>query len=863
MPSVIAEIKQWANSLPYWEQATLDKILSGTSLTSSDNGELVDYLLDDAGLTTVPKQHSKLIHLAAADSSIEPTSGPIILNKISHLQNINALPSSEELTFCPKLTAIFGETGSGKSGYARILGCAGFTRGDKEVLPDIAKPWDNETIRSADIEVLIDNATKVISYKVGDRCDELSQCYVFDSTSVHVHLAGSNTFSFSPAGLIVLTKLADATDKVRQLLQDKIDEYRKPHDFGDLFQGKTDVTDFIQALAPKTEIEELIKLATLSKEENKRVSKLDFEISTLKTRDVPKQVDRLNQTVTDLEKLVKQLGEIEGYLDNKAINDLNNTIQQYLKRESLSQNMGTDQFKSGYFSQIGSEPWHNFIFSAKALADLESSPNSQYPQVNDRCLLCRQPLDIDSRNLLLSIWKYLEGDAQLQLDQSHKILAEKRNALASINLDFFNDQSVSYRHLKEHDVELLGIVIKYIEECHERRNLTLKMIDAHKEISISPLPAIETVRINKIIEKLRLESSQLEQQNTANRIIELGQELLTLQHRQILLKNISKIRGYIDNIKWAEQASKVGGDTRHITKKYRELFESLVTQQYIELFESFLHNLRHYIKVKIKTRGQKGKTIKQIVLEMDPTVDANFATPDKVLSEGEKRAVALADFLTEVALDITSSTIILDDPVTSLDLDWKETISSILVNEASKRQVIVFTHDLPFLYLIKKYSEESNIDIATHWIQRREDKPGYVFLDNSPALEKEYCKTTRARDLYQKAKNSFAEEQENYLRLGFGALRTCYEAFIIYELFQGVVLRFDVRVSPGRLKDIRWDESIAGEVNKKYEYLSRYFEGHLPSDGYVAKSNPALLLKEIDSFEALRRKHKSMKSVKN
>ena len=126
MPSVIAEIKRWANSLPYWEQATLDKILSGTSLTNSDYGELVDYLLDDAGLTTVPKQHSKLIHLAAADSSIEPTSGPIILNKIFHLQNINALPSSEELTFCPKLTAIFGETGSGKSGYARILGCAGF-----------------------------------------------------------------------------------------------------------------------------------------------------------------------------------------------------------------------------------------------------------------------------------------------------------------------------------------------------------------------------------------------------------------------------------------------------------------------------------------------------------------------------------------------------------------------------------------------------------------------------------------------------------------------------------------------------------------------------------------------------------------
>ena len=637
MLSVISEIKQWANSLPYWEQATLDGILSGTSFTNNDYDDLVDYLLDDAGLTTVPKQHAKLINLAAADSSVEPTSGPIILNKIFNLQNINALIPGQTLTFCPKLTAIFGETGSGKSGYARVLGCAGFTRGDKQVLPNIARPWDDEAIRSADIEVLEDNSTKVISYKIGDRCDELSQCYVFDSTSVHVHLTDSNTFSFSPAGLIILTKLADTTDKVRQLLQDKIDTYKKPHDFGDILQGKTEVTDFIQTIGPNTKIEELINLASLSTEETKHISKLDFEISALKIRDVPKQVNKLSQTVIDLEKLVKQLREIEGYLDSKAIKDLNNAIQQYLKRESLSQDMSIDQFKSEYFIQIGSESWHDFIVSAKALADLESSPDSQYPQVNDRCLLCRQPLDTGSRNLLLSIWKYLEGDAQLQLDQSHKILGEKRQALASINLDFFNDQSVSYRHLKEHDIELLGVVIKYIDECRERRDLVLEMIDAHQKISISPLPIIETVGINKIIDKLRLESSQLEQQNTADRIIKLGQELLTLQHRQILSKNISKIQGYIDNIKWAERASKVGGDTRHITKKYRELFESLVTHQYLELFESFLQNLRRYIKVKVKTRGQKGKTIKQIVLEMDPTVDAKLATPDKVLSEGEKR----------------------------------------------------------------------------------------------------------------------------------------------------------------------------------------------------------------------------------
>ena len=47
----------------------------------------------------------------------------------------------------------------------------------------------------------------------------------------------------------------------------------------------------------------------------------------------------------------------------------------------------------------------------------------------------------------------------------------------------------------------------------------------------------------------------------------------------------------------------------------------------------------------------------------------NLAESGAFLSEGEKGAVALADFLTEVALDTTSNGIILDETLTSLDLD--------------------------------------------------------------------------------------------------------------------------------------------------------------------------------------------------
>jgi wobble nucleotide-excising tRNase len=67
------------------------------------------------------------------------------------------------------------------------------------------------------------------------------------------------------------------------------------------------------------------------------------------------------------------------------------------------------------------------------------------------------------------------------------------------------------------------------------------------------------------------------------------------------------------------------------------------------------------------------------------------------LSEGEKTCVALAAFLTELATAQHASALVFDDPVSSLDHRWRSSVAKRLVDEAKKRQVIVFTHDLVFV----------------------------------------------------------------------------------------------------------------------------------------------------------------------
>jgi len=862
MTSVLAELSRWATTLPYWEQAALDKIVAGVHFTDKDYDELLQYLLEDADLAEPKGQRSALRFPKEVEADPRP-SMRVQLVSISNLQNVNALVPGQTLTFGPAMTAIYGGNGSGKSGYSRVLGCAGFTRGDREVLPDVTRSIGEADTLSADIEIADDAGNRKIHYEIGRECPELSACYVFDSTSVRVHLTTPNTLSFSPASLSYLTKLAEVTDEVRLRLKARVEKCSEPHHFDALFHGDSKVSELFGDLGPDTDLEALRQMASLSPEEMRRIAELDLEIARLKTRDVSEQVADLEQRVKDLELLVRQLREAKKALSAENVKEVRRVVVTYLERQAAAQRVSVDQFRSEHFTQTGSDVWYRFIKAAKSLADAEQTPDASYPQADSACLLCQQSLSPQARDLLLRLWALLEGEAQEQLTESQNNLEVKRSALKNLSLDFFDDQSVSYRHLQEHDPAVMEKVKQFIAACSRRRDQVLEALTAHStEIEFSPLPENGIIDIEGIVNSLKKQLEDLQENDPAAEIERLEQERRNLQHRELLGEHISEIEEYVNRSIWARRAEEVGGSTRHITRKHNQLFKQLVTDRYIELFEQMLSNLGRPLRIKVETRGRKGEVYKQIVVETDPSTPADMTTPDKILSEGEKRAVALADFLTEVTLDTSSSAVILDDPVTSLDLEWKGLLASILAKEAKRRQVIVFTHDLPFLYFLKQQCEQEQVDIVTHWIKRgdQDNRPGYVFLNNSPALERDYRKPTRAREIYAEARDAPAAKQEALLRDGFGALRTCYEAFIIFDLFSGVIRRFDERISPGRLKDVVWDRAIIEEVVAGHERLSRHIEGHLHSDVLGAqKPTPQMLLDEIEAFEALRTKLKNLK----
>lgn len=857
MQTIMAKIVEWGKELPYWEQVALDKIIAGEEFTEETYDTLLQLLLEDEGLAE--KSCVRSVPRFYQQTSTPNTEGcKTRIKKIANLKNINALAENQVLTFNAVLTVIYGQNGSGKSGYARVLGSAGFTRGDREVLPDVTRPNAGKEPSTAEIELMIADVEQTIQHRIDRPCPQLSSFYVFDSTSVETHISGKNEFSFSPAALAYLKQLSNVTDQVRFRLVKKVEDCCQPCEYASLFHGQSQVATIVSALGPQTDLAHLEVLASLSDEEQKRRKELDIEIANTDLDRVKDQIAKLNEKIKALENLLFQLSRADEQLSDARIEEINQSIRYHQRCLHAVHLLDKNHFQNDQLPDVGTPNWQRFLEAARDWSN--DKVGNQYPQEGDPCLLCQQPLSKEASQLILQMWEYLKGEAQLALVESGKSLKKDQQALSS--LDIFGmelELPLLYQVIRDHNPQLQKDIEALIEGYQTRLMTITKALSDVQPGESHPLDATCLETLKKLIGDLKANLKEIEEMDVQEKVARLENEKRELEHRIFLSQLFEKIKGHVEKLRWAQAAKNKGGTTRHITTKHNQLFKELVTDEYIRLFEATLAAMGRPLKVKMLTPGQKGKTLRQIILEASD--DAN-ARPDKVLSEGEKRAVALADFLTEVELDSTSNGIVLDDPVTSFDLEWRETIAKMLVDKSKNLQVIIFTHDLSFLYYIKKYAEDNKISILTHWIKRGGDdgRPGYVYLGNSPALERDYRKPTKAYEIYNKARQANAANQESLLREGFGALRTCYEAFIIFDMFNEVVMRFDERISFGRLRDVCWEPSIVKDVIESCERLSRNLEGHLHSDAFGAvKPTPSDLLREIEHFKSLRDKLKGLK----
>lgn len=166
----------------------------------------------------------------------------------------------------------------------------------------------------------------------------------------------------------------------------------------------------------------------------------------------------------------------------------------------------------------------------------------------------------------------------------------------------------------------------------------------------------------------------------------------------------------------------------------------------------------------------------------------------KVVSEGEQRCLSIAAFFAELSTADDPSGIVFDDPVSSLDYQWRQAVARRLVREAKRRQVIVFTHDVVFLLLLKQFSRELEVEHLDQHV-RFLSKGAGVCTQELPWVAMPVGRKIRhlngcwqaADKLFREGHQDAYEKEAKHL---YGLLREAWERGLEEVLLGGLVERY-------------------------------------------------------------------------
>lgn len=829
------ELNIWGKSLADWQRYIISYSVRDGMLTEERIEEAYRLFLRDRGLDKGVEELPLIPNSVTGRATAEGT--PLKLQALKSPQNVNAIPEVSQVTFGPQLTIIYGHNGAGKSGFARLLSSACFSRSSPQIIHNIYDEDAPDAPATAQFVVNRGNGPdEAVAFTDGDEHDELRRVSVFDSSVARIHLAKENELGFQPAGFDVFDEAFRAVGLVSEKLEAAINAKTRPNKFDQLFTDPGPVAEKVAALNAKSDVAELRALAAFGDAEKQRLDEVSRQEKELLTKSPVETLQALATAKTDIAALQTKASELLSVLGNDAREKARGLLDDHKAALLEAVKAGSETVSHPQLNQTGSAQWDDFVLASRKLGHAEGET---YPAEGDPCLLCHRPLDGPSATLIRRMWSFLDHEARKTAIAVDEQLNHNVHQLKAVDCALLPSESRIRADLSRINPGLVRETDAVGATFYKRRNA---LVAALENGDVGALPTDDLVgpdeALRKALKEIEAQEAKLREGKFQELIAKLRAEHIELRQRQVLSKNIDDIIAFVEDLAWIEKAGSSRPSTRFVTDRQKKVFAKLIEGNYKNRLEEECAKLDCSLPFEFKARGSAGKTLRGLKAK-------GGHKPDDIFSEGEQRALSLADFLTEVNLNPTSAAIVLDDPVTSLDHQRKFTIAKRLVEEAAVRQVIVFTHDMVFLTLLSDHAEAAGLAVLGHWVECKDGVPGHVNIDETPANTKIYRKTTKAKEFLERAKKASGREKVDLVRSGAGALRRTIEEVVVFHLFKDTVRRWNEQIRLGTIAKISWSDDVADEIVALQDDTSRLIEGHSNSDEFAGG------MPDVDGLEQL------------
>lgn len=833
MTTIEDAIAEWAATRPAWQQEVLRTLAKGEALDQDAIDAIADDLVAGKEPSVVPLKASEVPGTQAAGACVA-------LRSIREVSNVNALLDHQEMTFgSAGLTVVYGDNGSGKSGYARLVKAAVGARHQEPVHGNVFSDTGRQA-QKAEIGFSVAGAEKTATWpdSIGS---ELRAVSFYDEACGDTYIGGDSELTYRPSALVMLDGLIAICDAVRAVLDERLQQNSASRGPMPTVPDGTEGARFLAALAGSTSPAQLDAACAAPDDASEQLGALLQEEARLRATDPSRERVRLEALANKMDSVAKHAALLAGGLSDARVTEAKSsgTTARELRAAATIASSGT--FESEPVQGVGSATWRALWEASRSFSEAEAYHEQHFPVVGDgaHCVLCHQELTSEAADRLQRFEAFMADTTAQRADAAEQAFAR---AIASVRQLDPMPAAVAAQlvELESADEALVKRASEWLQEAGARRASLLAALESSHEqelpsLGVSPAPDLEARAQALKDAAAAIDGTQFQRSLTdvTAKKNDLSACIALKTARAGIETEIDRLR---DRGK-LEKAKKLT-ETNGITRKATELTDEHVTALVRDRFTRESDRLRlERIELK-KMGGQKGKFRHRPSL-----LGATNPQPvQQVLSEGEQTALGLAGYFTEAFFDTSKSALVFDDPVTSLDHIRRALVAHRLVQFARDRQVVVFTHDVSFVGDLRRAADAAQITFTERGVQRRGDKMPGLLTDQHPwkakdvprrfgELEQQLARIKRERvgwdqDTYEKECSDWA-----------GKLSETWERLINLEIVNAVVDRGTSEVRPKMFKLLaRITDEDDREFQQSYARCSGWLRRHDkdPSVNYVA-----------------------------
>ena len=854
-----SDLEAWSKDRPLWQRHALWLLATKPEIGAAEFEALEHCLMKEVGLVQ-PTEGEQPETLFEASHLRTEAAQPLRLVAVSNVANVNRLDSSG-LSFQPNgLTIIYGENGSGKTGFIRVLRKACRTRLEKPDHLEILANIYGATKGVASAEITIhDNGTDLTIPWVddGSATDErLSAFSVFDTRSAQLYVDEGNKLRFLPSDLDIPFRLNEIIIAVEGRITPKLREVDA------LIQGQSSPFDEVTRITSArkfyssmsgTTTDAAIDAACLFSEDNKlRLTNLNEALGAQ-----PTQIAELRGKANASRTLCARLKGIEDAFNATSLAALVANWKSKVDAQSArdaARDLITGKDPLG---NVGSNPWKQLWQAAQQYA-VEADATHKFPDTGPQdqsgsivCPLCQQKIEA-AKDRLARFSKFMSDKTASTLIAAENALNARMEVVGKVDCSLSDAEALLVESVRGLDADLAEAVTKRFAETATTKANWVAYVGVGEEPAA--LAADELIeRLTKAAGSAEKSAETISQAQDATARALLVAEAGELEDRRRLSLVVAALKGRRNYLQRRDGFNRALTACRRteVTKKANYWVDVHVTEQAKKLFGKEIKRLNlGHLKVELSRQSSATETRYKNTLGGG----TGFRRVSDVLSEGEQRALSLAAFFTEAALERPGGTLIIDDPVSSLDRRRSGAVAEKIVEECKARQVIVFTHDLMFLEELGEAGKQAGIEpvclrvFSTADIAGKVDEAGSAWKGQPVEKRLNYLdgKLAQLKKLHGKSQTEYEIEAKNL----YGRLRDALERFVEERLFRDVVVRYRDEVRTKMLRYVSLPDDIAKHFHQAFSKASLHSHDN-PGARDVTPPDPPEIEADLAAFRQL------------